>query len=536
MPLGIYPPGMDLTGSIIIWPDGSTDEWSEELLEKWKASQPVQGGAQMDSGGGSEVDSDFFRVFHIPDWAFNVTNYVYDGPTFFPVDFKDYRERVDNIAVLLNGVAISDAVFIEYQGYWGMGIYFDLFTNGTYQIQLQTTVRLNDEVGDGTVSLVLSNLVRTIVVDNEVTFPDWEDLILGTNTIFRAQTKTNVTDWWIDIYDAWNNYVNGGSGHTTNGLIEWAWDLRDTSGNPRNSLDNDPLFNSYITFAAATGGSPVTRRTPAKQINYPNVGVWLVSYSDNHFNDAGTNYAGGHTPYTNGVYGIAGGPALRSIPVSVFPIKFGTNNHTQAERNASWEDLIAIMYSEGRIRNFYYYGHGGPNKIGTDVHAFNSAGKVTGGITLPGSKAFLTSQMVSNRITFNRYGGSRPYRFVWLDGCSTANGNWPGAFGMNKATNSLSWYTNSVTNPSRRRPSAFVGWNQIIGGEGWGTVQGLANCRTQWMFDWQQNWASRSLIQALENGCSSSNWVPLEQFRNAIRAYGYIDLRMNEYNQQHDWP
>src|SRR6266542_2066426 len=39
IPLGIYPPGLDLSGYIIIWPDGSTDEWSKELVEKYKATR-----------------------------------------------------------------------------------------------------------------------------------------------------------------------------------------------------------------------------------------------------------------------------------------------------------------------------------------------------------------------------------------------------------------------------------------------------------------------------------------------------------------
>ncbi len=131
---------------------------------------------------------------------------------------------------------------------------------------------------------------------------------------------------------------------------------------------------------------------------------------------------------------------------------------------------------------------------------------------------------------------ARPYRFVWLDGCSTAKGDWPEAFGVNKATYSLSYYTNATTNPSRRRPSAFVGWIAKVGGPGWGTVQNAMNCRTEWMFDWQQNWTFRTLIDALYNGRQNSNWVPLDQFRNNIRVYGYVELKMNEYNQKNDWP
>lgn len=537
VPLGIYPPGIDLSGWIIFWPDDSTDEWSAERVEKWRASNQVEGGGGAELDGPTPGDnSGFFRVFHIPDWTFNVTNYIYDGPTFFGVDFQDYIERVENIEVLIDGVPTPDAVFFEYQtNAWGMGIYFDLFTNGTHQIQLRTTLRLSDEIGDNGVTLVLTNLARTIVVDNEVTFPNWNDLITSTNTTFQAQTKTNNTDWWIDIYDASFNYVNGGSGHTTNGEISWTWDLTDTLGNPRDDLDSDPWFYSEITFMAAAGAQ-TTRSTPAKQTEYPNVGDWLVTYSDKHYIDGGTNYAAGDQYYTNGIIGIAGGPALRSIPCSKYAIKFGTNSYTQTQRNDSWIDLKANL-SAGRYRNFYYHGHGGPNTIGTDVHVFDTNGLVTAGTRLPGSKAFLTSQILSNEFTFNRYSGSRPFRFAWLDGCSTANGNWPGAFGVGKTTNSLSWYTNSATNPKHMRPSAFVGWNQTVGGPTWGSAQAFWNFRSEWMFDWSYNWQSRGLMQAFTNARQTANWPPGGDNRlwEALRVYGYTVIRFNEFNQKNDW-
>lgn len=37
VPLAIYPPGIDLSGHLILWPDGSCQDWSAELAEKWSA-------------------------------------------------------------------------------------------------------------------------------------------------------------------------------------------------------------------------------------------------------------------------------------------------------------------------------------------------------------------------------------------------------------------------------------------------------------------------------------------------------------------
>lgn len=545
VPLALYPPGIDLSNFLIYdpavsdWVSGATYDRPAPLLSVSGADGPLDGPGDGPDPG---VTSGFYRVFHIPDWAFNVTNYTYDGPTFFSVDFADYMDRVENVAVLLNGQPLADAaVFMPYEvspgeTNWGMGIYFDLLPSGTYQIQLITTLRINDVVGDDMVSLVLSNQVRTIVVDNEVTFPDWDDLIQSTNFTFHAQTKRSDTDWWIDIYDAWYNYVNGGSGHTSNGQIQWTWDLTDTAGNPRDDLDSDPFFYSYITFATAGAGPQTTRPTPAVQTAYPNVGYWLFTYLDRHYLEAGTNYPGVQDIMTTAITSLSGGPTYRGVPASVFPVKFGTNIYTQQQRNDSYAELKARLFTP-QNRNFYYYGHASGDYLGCDIHTFDTNGLISGGKFLLGSKAYLYSRSVSNELTFNRYSGSRPYRFVWLDGCSSANGNWPGAFGVNKGTNDYSYYTNSVTNPKHRRPSAFVGWNQVVGGQGWGSAQAFFNYRTEWMQDWYYYWQSRTLVDALANASGSANWPPggAGQLWGAMRVYGYTVLRMDEFNHKNDW-
>jgi hypothetical protein len=152
-------------------------------------------GAESDGGetdsGGSGDGMGFYRVFHVPDWAFDVTNYTYDTTWFFPVDFADYMDRVENIHVLLNGEPTTYAEFTSHesggQTNWGMLIDFDRLANGAYQIQLVTTLRLNEQVGDEAASLVLSNLPKSIVVLNQAAFPDGNDFIQGDTYTFKAQ-------------------------------------------------------------------------------------------------------------------------------------------------------------------------------------------------------------------------------------------------------------------------------------------------------------------------------------------------------------
>lgn len=488
----------------------------------------------------------FYRVLHTPTWKVNVTGYSFDGPIFIPVDFADYVEQVDDVVVLLNGQPVPQAVLIPFvqQGVtnWGMGIYFDLIPNGTYQIQLRSTVRLNQEIGDGTAYAVLSNRPTSIIVNNQVTFTNLNEFILGSSFTFKAQTKNLNTDWSIDIYDAWGQYINGGSGHTSNGQIQWTWDLRDIFGNLRDDLDNDPYWDPYITFQTAAAGAvaaaPATRRTPAPA-PYPSAGAWIIANQDRFHLDAGTNYSGGDLYYQDGINNLVGGPALWNIPVIPQPLKYGTNVYTQAQRNASWADLKAWMY-DPRQRNFYYYGHGSANSIGGDAHTFDGSNFVTGGMSFPGSKAMLTSATVRNEITFNRYAGSRPYRFAFLDGCNTANGDWPDAFGVGKGTNALAWYT-GTNNTRRVRPSAFVGWNVTVGGKGWGTVDKFWQFRGFWMGNWSVNKNDTDkgrLGEALRLAQSGAIWPPqgLPQLNGALRVHGYQNLRFDEYNHRNDWP
>jgi len=554
-PLALYPPGFN-TNTLVIY------EAVRSAIQRHRAAYSSSfssiasdgpGGVGMGgltSGGCDCPDMGFFRVWHIPEFPASITNYTFDGPIFVPVDFKDYLNRVEDIVVLLNGEPVSDSEFTSLfyggQTNWGMGIYFDFFPSGTYQIQLQTTLRLNDNVGDDEVRLVLSSPIKSITVDNQVTYTNWDSdgLIFGGDYTFKAQTKNLDTDWYIDIYDYYGDYVNGGSGHTYNGQIAWTWDLTDTFGNRRDDLDSDPFFYPYITFdessaAGPSGGSAptpqaqTTRRTPAPMAQFPAVGGWIVAYLDRYYLDAGPKYSDSDSYYQDGLNDIEGGPALWSIPISPIPLHYGTNVYSQADRNNSWATLKAYLFTPS-YRNLYYFGHGGADIIGADMHTFDTSNNVTGGISFPGSKALLTSQIVSNELTFNRYSGPRPYRFVFLDGCNTANGKWPSAFGVDKTTHDLSWYTGS-SNKRRVRPSAFVGWTVTVGGKGWGTVDKFWECRGFWMGDWSVDFIDYTLNDALEEGDTTSNWIPISQFRDKIRVYGYQDMHFREYNSKGDW-
>jgi hypothetical protein len=98
----------------------------------------------------------------------------------------------------------------------------------------------------------------------------------------------------------------------------------------------------------------------------------------------------------------------------------------------------------GTTKNLYAYGHGTTNSLGTFA-----------------SDVYISTKEVANVLanTYALKGGlvpTNPYRFVFLDGCSTAAGlEWRRAFGIMPF---------SATNQAARfklGPQAFVGWADL---------------------------------------------------------------------------
>ncbi len=131
-----------------------------------------------------------------------------------------------------------------------------------------------------------------------------------------------------------------------------------------------------------------------------------------------------------------------------------------------------------------------------------------------------------------------PFRFVFLDGCSTAIGDWPQSWGVPKQSVSLDWYRNSTNNPGGARPNAFVGWDVTVGGQGWGTVDKYWSFRENWMATWSvQSYGGNpaSLNNAFETARIVSGWVP-SQVNAHLKKYGYTDMTFKQFNQAGEWP
>jgi hypothetical protein len=306
--------------------------------------------------------------------------------------------------------------------------------------------------------------------------------------------------------------------------------LTDDDGNSRLD-DNDPFFYPYLTVAATpdpSGWMP----TVANQ--FPSVGDWLFTYLDNYYDDGSTNYIGYDYYYTNAVNTLGGGPALWNIGFLNIPLKYG-RVYTQTNRDASWDTLRSWLESWNN-RNLYYFGHGAPNLVGGDINKIDGSNNIVGSMNYAISNAKLTGQWVANNVTKNNYYGPMPFRFVWLDGCDTAAGNWPAAWGVPGQVEPLSYYQSSA-NTSGARPSAFVGWDVEVGGnKGWGTADKFWQFRQFWMSNWSvEVTTGETLQQAFQDALDGSSWVDESHFQH-LKIFGYQNMTFYGYNHAGDWP
>jgi hypothetical protein len=265
------------------------------------------------------------------------------------------------------------------------------------------------------------------------------------------------------------------------------------------------------------------------------VGDWLFTYMDNFYDDGTTNYVGADSYYNNAISTMGGGPALWSIGFLDIPLKYG-RVYAQTNRDASWDNLRSWLESWNN-RNLYYFGHGAPNLIGGDINTVDSSNNITGAINYPGSNAKLSGQWVASNVTKNKYYGPMPFRFVFLDGCDTAAGNWPAAWGVPGQVEPLSYYQSS-SNTTGARPSAFVGWDVEIGGnKGWGTIDKFWQFRTFWMGNWsvQAGQQNDGLRDVFDQALAGSSWVDNGHYSH-MKIFGYQDMTFLQYNHQGDWP
>jgi len=294
----------------------------------------------------------------------------------------------------------------------------------------------------------------------------------------------------------------------------------DTNGIARATNDADSEFSAIITV-----GDPTTKAAPKqrKAIAYPGQGQWAIAYEDIIGNMANSN-AMENAIYDFGGIGAANGGAVSVFPTSghpeygqTFPIRYlWTNNPsppTPAQKFADETALVSLL-TNNINRNFFYYGHGEPDAL---------------------------YSIDENALSF--YLKKHYYRFVFLNGCSTAAGGLPAAFGINfNSTKDMSYFqANGI------RPRTFLGYSKDVFYASSGNYfdsstgqnyparveQRVIDFLNNFEFYWYFNYDVTTAIYDAENDTPDLQYGWLDG--PDLVLYGYESLYIDQYNYQTDW-
>jgi hypothetical protein len=550
VPLCLYPPGFDLSGFVIL--DPSTGQWVSG--SGYTRRQPSLNRLQPDDpqpqdddpgNGGSPADPGFYQV--VMDGVkisgssiSNLTSGVLSGT--IPVLFEAGNASGDGTGTNLLGTIDNATITVDFVKFPGDGVLgppwesspwqFSLDTrylqNGDHTVQIEVTWKNPDSSDNNNPYFDRYSDFVSITVSNNISYPNWEPEIGETDiSAYFLQTTCTDADWHIDIYDVNSNLVQTLTGHTPDGNIEAYWNMIDIKGVARTNADVDPEFSSIVTVA-----DPFSASTPKKKQrrkDWPDHGVWTVAYQDFFkFEYDPNNYMKGsidafaNTAAKYGGYYLYYPPAGSTNDIGqTYPLRYQKTNHM--DTNITYlatimdEALLEIFLMNTNSRNFYYNGHG------------NAAG------IAEGLEASELNSLIKHR-----------YRFVFLDGCETANGHLDQAFGINgPGVFALPYYQSTGI-----RPGAFCGYNCLTyyatGGPK--TVNGVTYDDTiqqdapffiyNFLFYWDTDLEGQRLADAVYNAAlplfpiGRSGWTP----GDGLQIYGFNDLRIDDYNHKLDWP
>ena len=551
VPLALYPPGFDLSGFLIY--DPATGETLSGAGYTVTASSPLtarlsgdgssptpMGGPVPDGGSGdivSEPETGFYQVVQDGVQILNsALASLTNGPisNSVTIGFEAGNADPNNGTNLLGSPLQEVIVMVDGTRYRGADPLIAPGIRGAFNFDTSFL-----ENGDHTVQVVASWLNPdltdpnnhffsrysdpfTLSVSNVIYYPDWDDEIgeLGFAYYSFETTCTNST-WQIDIYDISNNLAKTLTGNTGDGFVETNWDLVDLNGVTRATNDADYLFTATITV-----GDPTTKKTPpkSKPFAYPSQGQWVITYQ-NMFGNMVNSNAEYEADYEFGGIGAANGGAVTVFPTpghpeygQTFPLRYPYKNITTPPTGLQIiadEKALMSMLTNSINRNFYYQGHASGESIDS-----------------------IDSQRIQIELGSRHY-----YRFVFLNGCSSATGSLPAAFGINlNAPQQISYFQKHG-----QRPRTFLGYNKIVyfadtgdfidPSTGQHLPAKIPDCihyfLTNLEFYWYFNYDISSSIYNAENDLPELRygWADGPD----LNLYGYEWLHINEFNYQSDW-
>jgi len=408
-----------------------------------------------------------------------------------------------------------------------------LLGNGVHTVQAEATWMVDPSNPDPAALVVIESASVEIEVFNEISFPNWSFHFgeLYDSLLINAVSAHPGVEWEVAIFDSQSQYVGSFIGQTTDGQIRVVWNLIDPFGVRR----DDPWFDADIytwweggEAAASAPGSKAEVRmvygsrssgrgglesggaattTPPKFLSsdwWTGPGNWVVvnQQAFNHLMDhelldqMTDNFVG--AAETRGYVVRPAHPPGEAYRLRTTPLSTATND---------WNALRwALIHPTSR--NFFYFGHGGRNQIGSSTNA----------LTHISSTQLFNALATADPMATNRHA----YRFVFLDGCETAKGDLPLAFGIPKKK-----LTVADLADDGRRPCAFMGWSSTK----WIDILNRVwydhiNFVTWFKYEWID--VGRPLLDAVNQ---AKTYPGTSQVNTGnLKIYGYDQLGYNQFN------
>ena len=433
VPLSIYPPGLDLSGLIIF--DPATGEWVSGKgysVRSFSGNGAQAGGAQPmdDSSGGTNYYTGFYRVVRDGAHLFGITNdMILSGIVTIPVELANSSGDVLTISLTEDGSPVGNSIqTAPLTSPLALKVDTTLMSNGSHQIS--ASARWEDTNGG---SWEADSPVISVTVSNEISFPNWMPSFgeLDNSLLIRATSAHTNVNWTIDVYDSQHSYIGTFGGHSDDGDITVAWNLVGPDGVAHT---NDSFFTFFVTTPFSDPPAPPTYKV-TDPWSAPGAWVAAAQHAFDYIQDSDLLYSelDGFVGAARGNFTVLPTPANNGDP---FAIRFQEDGE-----DSDWMTFRNALY-DPTSRNLVYFGHGGPNGIGYNSHDVNQ---------------FVPATEIANVLHTIPAGQTNrhAFRFVFLDGCSTAKGTLPESFGIIHRENvpDIDYYNASL------RPSAFVGWS-----------------------------------------------------------------------------